>query len=495
MAMVLLCALCQNFVIYSEYSNAFCHHCNLLFVLQAAAILSGQDVTKKKRARSPARPEGSMLQSSLQHAPQTPGLAAEFVVLPPECSAQLHGQLPHLAQVPGMTDQPAQIPAIMSQGLPLQAMYQLPIRSPIRSCDQYCSSQLTPMSFAQPSLSHAGPALSPAEEACLLRLNTKPMSHHSTVSSRQVGTQLPQQLPMQLPESWDPRAVSPAQPSMSHLSPVSSKRVPAQLLTKLPVPSSATSRDPRRPSYCGSTVAATSSNLENSSNPVEGLGHSPQHAQDSELRSPASPTPSALVATFLMPDSPDANSSAVNAGDAITQAASPAGSSSPEINAMSHLPQSRQLSDSPTPFLDALLSDNCGEADIAFANGDTDFDFGQADSDYAVLSEAIQTVGQHAQRAQHDMVSSPQMPPVIAVCQDTLQAQSLLPRAPSSPLYIQTFPPPQAGTASSLQKQFPAFNSSKSVPVALESTGKPFKRRWPESPPYTICRWQLLVMQ
>ena len=489
---MLLCALSHYFTLRLEYLNsALCLHSNLPFVLQAAAILSGQDVTKKKRARSPARHDGSMLQSSLQRGPQTPGLTTELDLLPPERPAQLNGQLPQPAQIPGMTNQPAQIPAITPQDDPLQAMYQ----SPLHSCD-HCPSQLTPMSFAQSSLSRAEPALSQAEEAHLLHLETQPMSHQSTVSSRQVSTQLPRKLPMQMPESRDPRSVLPAKVCISQPSPASSRQAPAQLPAKLPVPSPAASRDPRRLPYCASIVAATLSELEKGSSPMA-LSYSPQHAQDSEPRPPVSPTQSALFAALLMPDSPDAISSAVNAEDALTQASSPAGRSSPQSNAMSHLPQEPRLSDSLNPFMDALLSDDCGEADFARGDAGSDFNLGQEDSHYAMLSEAIQIAGQHAQHSQHDTITSPQMSPVTAACQDTLQAQSLLPRAPSSTLSSQTFSPPQAVTVSRLQKQFPTFKSSRSVPAASGSTGKPFmiKRRWPESPPYTICQWQLLVMQ
>lgn len=479
-------------------------------VLQAAAILSGQIVTKKKRARSSAQHEGGTLQGSLQNAPQTPGLATESELLPPECTAQqLQGQLLQPAQfpgithqpayIPGMTNQPPETPTIMPQGVVPHAMYQ----SPTHSHHQHSPSQLNPINFAQPPLSHAGPALSHAEEACLLRLGTQPMSYQSTVSSEQVSNQLPRKLATQLPESRDPRSFSPAQLSMSQLSPASSRQLPAQPPTKLPVPSPATSRDPRRPSYCGSTVAATLSDPEKGLSPMEGLSYSPhlaqeperysQHlAQEPERRPPSSPFQSALFATIQMLDSPDVTSSAVNAGDALTQASSPGGRSSPETNAMIRVSQ-RQLSDS-LPLLDALLSDNCGEADFALVNGDSDFNLGREESDYAMCSEATQMAGQHAE---HDMTTPPQVLPVTATCHDMVPSQTDIPRAPSSSLSSQTFSPAQAVAVSRLQKQFHASRSSGSCPAAKhsDSTGKPLRRRWPESPPYTICRWHLHVMQ
>ena len=452
-------------------NSALCLQASLPLVVQAAAILSGQDVTKKKRARSPARHQGSLPQGILQCAPHTPGLVTDFELLPPECIAQPQEQLL----------QPAQIAAVMPQDLISQTMYQ----SPTPSHHQRSSAQLNPMRFAQAPQSHAEPALTAAEEACLLRLGTQAISHQSTVSSQQV--------PRQLHESWAPKSVFPAKPPMSQLSPVSSRQLPAQLPTQLPVLSPATSRDPRRPSYCGGTVTATSSDLAKGSSPMEGLQYSPYHAQDSEPRPPASPTQSDLFATLLMPDSPDATSSDVNAEDALAQTSSPAGRSTPDIDALSHLPPQHQLSESPLSLLDALLSDSCKEADFALGNGDDDFTLGQEDSDYAMLSEAIQMTGQHAQHAQHDAVVSPQMLPVPAACQDTLQAPSPLSRASSSMLSSQAFSLPQAVTVSGLQEHFPASKSH--LPAASENTSKPLKRRWPESPPYTICRWQLLVMQ
>ena len=501
-----------------------CLHSDLPFVLQAAAILSGQHVTVKKRARSSAQHEGGALQGSLHHAPQTPGLPTESELLPPECTAQLQGQLLQPEQILGMTNQPAYIPGMihqppqtpttMPQGHLPYAMYQ----SPTPSRHQRSPPQLNPMSFAQPPLSHAGPALSPAEEACLRRLGAQSMSHQSTVSSEQVY-QLPRRLSMQAPESRDPRAVSPAelpisqlspvssrQPesrdprsvspaelSMRQLSPVSSRQLPAQLPTKLHVPSPATSRDPRKPSYCSGTVAATLPDPEQGSGPMEELSYSPHLAQEPEPRPPVSPFQSALFATIQMLD-PDTTSSDVNARDALTQASSPGRRSSPEANLMTHLPSQRQLSDS-LPLLDALLSDNYGEADFALTNRDSDLNLGQEDSDYAMFSEATQMAGQHAQHAQHDTISSPQ--PVTAACEDMLPTRSPTPRAPSSSLSSQTLSPAQAVTVSRLQEQFPASKSSGSFPAAKhsESSGKPLRRRWPESPPYTVCRWHLHVMQ
>lgn len=458
-------------------------------MLQAAAILSGQEITKKKRARSPARHGGSTLEGSLQHAPLTPRLATEYEFIPTEHTAQLLGQLPQPTSVPGITTQPAQIPKIMPQSLDSQAMFQSPTYTHFQQIPPW-SSQLNPVSLAQPSLSHAAPVLTPAEEACLLRLGTQPMSQLSPVSSRRAPAQLPRKLPVQLPQSWDSTPSPIAKPSMSHLSPVSSQQLPAQLLTKLLMPPIAP-RDPRRSLYCSPTVAATSLNPEEGFSSMGGLRYSSQQTQDSECVPPASPAPSALFATLLLPDSPAVNSSEVKAEDAEngpTKVSSPARWNSREPNALSHLSQQRPRSESPISFLDALLSEHCGEADFALANDVGDFklshELSHEESDCAMLSETMQVTGQHAQ---HDKV-----PPVIAATQEPMRAQSLSLRAPSSTFSSQTFPPPETVSDSRIQQQFPASGCSKTLHAVSPSTDE---WRWPQFPPYTICRWQMLVMK
>ena len=457
-------------------------------MLQAAAILSGQEIAKKKRARSPARHGGSTFEGSLQHASLTPGLSTEYEFVPTEHTAQLLGQLPQPTPVPGIAPQPAQIPGIMPENLNSQAMFQSPTYTYAQRIPP-CPSQLKPVSLAQPSLSHAAPVLTPAEEACLLRLGTQPMSQLSLLSSRKAPAQLPRKLPVQLPQIWDSTPIPTTLPPMSHLSPVTSQQLPAQLLGKLPIPMPAT-RDPRKSLYCNPTVAATSSNPEEGLSSMGGLRYSLQQPQDSECVMPASPAASALFATLLM-DSPDVNSSAEDAGNGPTQVSSPAPWNSPEPNALSHLSQQRPLSESPIAFLDALLSGDCGEADLALANDEGDFklshELSHEDSDCAMLSEAVQMTGQHAQHAQHDKVS-----PVTAAIQEPLQAQSLSLRAPSSTFSSQTLPPPEAVSVFRLQEQIPASGCSNSLHAVSPTTDE---WRWPQFPPYTICRWQMLVMQ
>ena len=465
-------------------------------MLQAAAILTGQEVIKKpkaqslkKRPRSPAKRKGSLQQGhqaqapQVQHGPHTPGLSTQPELFTPERTAR---QLPPTSLIPGMLPRPAQVPGMMPRDFVPQAMYQSSTHLNDLQIPT-CPSQLELMSLAEPMMGHAERAW----------LGSQPMSQQRPVSSRQVSAQLPTELPVQHSQSWDSRPMSPAKSPMSQQSPVSSRQVPAQLPmsqqspvssrqlpAQLPVPL-VKSRDPRRSSYHCPAMAATLSK------PMLGLRHSPQQAHNSEPVSPMSPTQSALLATILMPDSPEACSSGLNAGGALMMTPSPRWHS-PDTNRMSHLSQRARRSESSLPPMDALLHDGHDEADFAVAKHGQDFNNG---SDYVRWHERIQAAAQHAQPAQCDMVTFPQDEPPTAVSHGALQPQTVSLRVPSSPVSSQTFPPQTVATVPRHRQQFPTSNSTEGFPAASETSDSPLKKRWPESQPYTICRWQLLVMQ
>lgn len=426
-----------------------------------------------------------MHQDSLQHALQGRSGHALQVHAP----LLLHNA-PH---TPGRSDPPefltpqrqppqaAQLSCFSSQTLLPHGMY----NSLTHSHDQQTSA--CPL----PQLSRiglAGPALSQAEEACLLQLGAQPMSQECPLSSRQLSAQLPAQQPTQLPvspstQTRDPRPLSPI---LGHASPVSSGQFPTQPPAKAPM-QVAKSRDPRRPAHHASAVTPLVANPTSVANP--------------EPISPTSPTQSALFATFLMLDSPDATSSVLhpgdalmNTGDALMMASSPARWHSPEPQAMTPHLQGPHLSESTLAPLDALLNSH---RDFVISDQSDDFGFGMDDSgerstDSVLLNEAIQAAEQHSQQAQRDSVSPPQLRAVSETSEGISQAQSLALLAPSSSLESQNFSLPKSQTLFRLLQQ---SESNDSFPSASKGCNNPLKRRWPETQPYTICRWWFLVMQ
>lgn len=399
----------------------------------------------------------------LHHAPHTPGRSYPPEFLTPQ------------RQPP----QAAQLSCFSPQTLLPQGMY----NSPTHSQDQHMSA--CPL----PQLSRiglAGPALSQAEEAWLLRLGAQPMSQECPVSSRQLSAQLPAQQPTQppVPPLAQPRDPRPLSPILRQASPVSSGQSPMQPPAKAPV-QLAKSRDPRRPAHQSPAVTISMAK------PVEQLRLSPQIP---EPVSPTSPTQSALFASFVMLDSPDATSSVLqvgdallDTGDALMMASSPARWRSPEPPALTPRLQGPHRSESTLAPLDALLNNH---GDFVIADQSDEFGFGMDDSHSVLLSEAIQAAEQHSLQAQRDSVSPPQLRAVSETSEGI--SQSLALRAPSSSLESQNFSLPKSQTLCRLLQQ---PESNESFPSASKGHHSSLRRNWPETQPYTICRWWFLVMQ
>lgn len=404
----------------------------------------------------------------LHHAPPTPGRSTPPEFLTPGRQLSL----------------PTQISGFSPQTLPPGVLY----HSPTPSHDQQMTA-LRPSQLKQ-LVGHSEPPLSQADQACLMHLGTQSMSQECRVGSGQVPAQLPTQLPVPVARPRDPRTLSP--PVISQASPACSGQFPAQP----PANSPAKSRDPRRPANQCSAVATSVSH------PVEGLRHSPQI---SEPMTPTSPTQSALFASIMMLDSPDAMSGVLNTGDALMNSEdalmtgpSPARWHSPEPQAPF---QQTQFSDTSLPALEQLLGNH---RDFEFAAECEELSACMVDPESFLLNEAIQAAGQHSQQAQRDSVSPPEAqrdsvsPPLVPLSSETSpgisQAQSLARRAPSSSLESQNFPSPKGQTIFLLQ-QLPGCDSNESFSAARKGGRNSLRRKWPEVQPYTFCRWQLLVME
>ena len=259
------------------------------------------------------------------------------------------------------------------------------------------------------------------------------MTHANPVTSRQVSAQVTTQLPTQL------LAQLPAQP--------------AQLLSQLPG-QLLKSRDPR------AVIPAT----QDAANMVDALEDSSMQvkpAQSSEPMFPASPTQSAMLAALLMPElSPEPiglNASMMLPGPS---------------SGMTHLSQLSPPCESPLsplPPLEALLNDHMDPAS-AFADPAEAYTFAADDSDFFMLDDVISVAVHDCQQAQHDSLSLPQASRLLDMGHNHSPAQPLsLTDERSSP-------------------------KSQGYGMRFEVNDRP-TLRWSEFPPYTICRWQLMVMQ
>ena len=408
-------------------------------LLQAACILRGTSPTKK-RSRSPDR---SLSQSSLLNNQSPRKGATEDSATQ---ASMLNTQLGDIASPPYTQQSPmTQSLGLPPQGQPYSFLPRCP--SPRVSTPQHSES--------------AGIYCSPTRSAPLRRASGRlqpNLSEHAmpplarrALSLGQAASSLNAQLTEIEEECLLRLGTKPN--LMRHASPVSCRQqfgqLPASLTHDLPPqPRSQPpkSRDPRSMS-----PANRHSGPVLNPNSADGSHQGVKAAQSSQP--PMSPTQSAMVATLMIPESsPESLNSAFNAPKMLPS----------PFSGMSNLCQLSPVSQSPLPPLDALLHDYADPALGAF-------DFDVDDSDFLMLNETIQAA---AQQAQHDSLSSPQASRLDPVSQRAFAANA----------------PPLTPTLLS--------HVSQGIGVMPDgrSRDKPLLK-WPEFPPYTICRWQVVVMQ